>query len=294
MLVKLLVFDPQQPFNMSILSKDTIEKEIIVHLSRPSRGPRIPDEYLVGIVQLIFHRLKTGTQWRELPVRQFLPVEYCWNSVYHYFSKWSRDGSWRRLWIYQLGVKRGLLDLSSAQLDGTHTPCKRGGEASGYQRRKSAVTSNMLCISDNQGVLLAASNPEKGNHHDTFDIEGHLLELIDMLHEAGIETDGLFLNADAAFDDGRVRAICGEHGIIPNFDLNARNGSKWDRDVIFDGLLYKRRKVIEHAFAWLDAYKALLIRYETTALNWYSLNLIGFTTCFIRKAESIKKAQKKL
>ena len=181
--------------------------------------------------------------------------------------------------------KRQLLYLSAAQLDGTLTPCKRGGEATGYQGRKSAVTSNMLCISDNQGILLAASSPEKGNQHDTFDIETHLLELITMLQEAGIETDGLFLNADAGFDDERVRVICGAWGIIPNFDLNARNGSKWDREVTFDELLYKRRKVIEHAFAWLDAYKALLIRYETKALNWYSLNLIGFTTCFIRKVK---------
>lgn len=249
-------------------------------------------EHLTGIVQLIFHRIKTGTQWRELPIKQYLSGDYSgdysWQSVYHHrpatrFNRWTKDGSWKRLWLHHLGNKKHLLDLSTAQLDGTHTPCKRGGQATGYQGRKACVTSNMLCLSDNQGILVAASQPEEGQHHDSFDIENHLEELIGMLQGAGIETNGLFLNADAAFDTEKARKVCIHHGLIPNFDLNPRNGSKWNRDVYFDELLYQRRKVIERAFAWLDAYKALLIRYETSARNWLSLNLIGFTVCFIRK-----------
>jgi hypothetical protein len=39
------------------------------------------------------------------------------------------------------------------------------------------------------------------------------------------------------------------------------------------------------AFAWLDAFKALLIRYETAALNWLSLNIIGMAISFIRKID---------
>lgn len=272
---------------MSILSKDTIEKEIIIHLSYSTKGPKMSMEHLIGIVQLIFHRLKTGTQWRELPVRQYLSNDYSWKSVFYHYNKWSKDGSWKNLWLYHLSNKKHLLDLSTAQLDGSHTPCKRGGEATGFQGRKSCVTSNMLCISDNQGILISASQPEEGNHHDTFDIEKHLQELIEMLKLANIETEGLFLNADAAFDTKKTRSICEQYGMIPNFDLNPRNGNKWDREEWFDDLLYQRRKVIEHAFAWLDAYKALLIRYETTARNWFSLNLLGFTTCFIRKTQNL-------
>jgi len=272
---------------MSILSKDTIEREILVHLSQPSKGPKLEVSQLVGVVQLIFHRLKTGSQWREIPIKQYLDGDYKWNSVYHHFNKWCKDGSWYRVWLHHLKAHKSLLDLSSVQLDGSHTPCKRGGEASGYQGRKSAVTSNMLFLSDSQGIIVAASQPEAGNHHDSFDFETHFKELIRILEDAEIELEGLFLNADAAFDTKEIRALCQRYEMIPNFDLNPRNGSKWDRDDYFDEVLYRSRNVIEHAFAWLDAYKALGIRYETTARNWFNLNLIGITTCLIRKTQSV-------
>ena len=56
--------------------------------------------------------------------------------------------------------------MSSIQLDGTHTPAKRGGSAVGYQGRKKSKTSNMLIITDSQGIPLACSNPNAGNHND--------------------------------------------------------------------------------------------------------------------------------
>lgn len=56
-----------------------------------------------------------------------------------------------------------------------------------------------------------------------------------------------------------------------------------DRFEYFDSLLYENRFVIERAFAWLDAFIALLIRYETKALNWLCLNIIGIAVCFVRK-----------
>jgi len=81
----------------------------------------------------ILYRLKTGCQWRELPMKQFFKQSYCWQSVYFHFQKWSKDGSWERAWHTILEKHKHLLDLSSIQLDGTHTPVKRGGEACGYQ-----------------------------------------------------------------------------------------------------------------------------------------------------------------
>ncbi len=53
-----------------MLSKNIIEKWIIPHLSVGIRGfePTVP---LVELVEAIFHRLKTGCQWRELPTKQF-------------------------------------------------------------------------------------------------------------------------------------------------------------------------------------------------------------------------------
>ncbi len=55
---------------MRMLSKNTIEKWIIPHLSVGSRGfePTVP---LSELVEAILYRLKTGCQWRELPTKEF-------------------------------------------------------------------------------------------------------------------------------------------------------------------------------------------------------------------------------
>jgi transposase len=79
------------------------------------------------VVQAILHRLKTGCQWRELPMKQFFGTKYSWNSVYFHFQKWCKSGSWQKLWKMLLVKFKSVLELSTILLDGTHTPVKRGG-----------------------------------------------------------------------------------------------------------------------------------------------------------------------
>ena len=45
---------------------------------------------------------------------------------------------------------------------------------------------------------------------------------------------------------------------------------------LFDELLYKCRFVIERTNAWLDAFKAILVRFETNAIHWEALNILAF------------------
>jgi putative transposase len=65
---------------------------ILEPLIPPSHGgrPRVID--LRPIVDGIFYRNKAGCQWRMLP-KEFGP----WETVYYYFAKWRKDGTWRRL-----------------------------------------------------------------------------------------------------------------------------------------------------------------------------------------------------
>jgi len=86
------------------------------------------------------------------------------------FHKWCKDGSWQKLWQMLLVKFKSVLDLSTIQLDGTHTPVKRGGEAVEYQGRKKCKTSNMLILADNNGILIASCEPIAGNHNDSFEL----------------------------------------------------------------------------------------------------------------------------
>ena len=233
------------------------------------------------MVEAILYRLKTGCQWRMLPMKQFFRESYRWQSVYYHFQKWSKDGSWQQAWQSILYNHRHLLDLSSVQLDGTHTPTKRGGQAVAYQGRKEAKTSNMLILTDNQGVPLTCSNPVSGNHNDAFNLVPVAKKMFTDLATSKIYADGLFLNADAGFDTEEFRRYCSGAEIIGNIDQNKRNGSK--NEYLFDELLYKCRFVVERTNAWLDAFKAILTRFETNSIHWKALNLLAFCVILLRK-----------
>lgn len=233
------------------------------------------------MIQAVLYRLKTGCQWRQLPMKQFFRVKYKWQTVYYHFQKWSKDGSWENLWTVVLNKHKDLLDMSSIQLDGTHTPTKRGGEAVEYQGRKKCKTSNLLIITDSQGIPLACSDAISGNHNDLYDLKENAQQMFKSIEASDIAIEGLFLNADSGFDSKEFREYCVGKDVIGNIALNPRNGS--NEDYLFDDLLYKYRFVIERTNAWMDAFKALLIRFETNKIHWKALNLLAFTVILLRR-----------
>lgn len=68
---------------MSILSKDKIKKFILPYLSKGKRGESLSEEKRINIVLSIFYRLKTGCQWRELPMERYFNAEYSYKSVFY-------------------------------------------------------------------------------------------------------------------------------------------------------------------------------------------------------------------
>jgi len=269
---------------MEVLSEDTIERWVLPYLSKGKRGPK-PDVELTDVVRAIFHRLKTGCQWRFLPVKEFFEKKRITAAgVYHHHRKWIRDGSWRRVWVELLKVNRHLLELSSMQLDGSQTPCKKQGENIGYQKRKKGRTTNALFLCDKEGQPLAIATPQAGNHHDLYAIESLFREMCALLEEAGIDLSGVFMNADAGFDAEELRAVCREKEIEVNIDKNQRNEKEpQDEYVYFDELLYKQRYVIEQTNAWLDGFKTLLVRYEVKLNTWIADHFMAFVILFLKR-----------
>ncbi len=108
--------------------------------------------------------------------------------------------------------------------------------------------------------------------------------------KAHIATDGLFVNADAGFDSKEFRSKCFEYGIIPNTAINPRNGTN-NEVGIFDKTLYEQRYTIERTNAWMDSYRTLLNRFETTISSWRAFNYIAFITIFLKKIYKYKKSR---
>ncbi len=137
---------------MGVISENKVREYNVPLLSVAKRGFG-SKQCLTKVMLFILKRLKTGCQWRELSIKEYFDDgEVCWQTIYYYFNKWSRDGSFRKVWINLLRINKGLIDLSTAQTDGSHTPGKRGGKSVGYQGRKLCKTSKSLILSDNNGT----------------------------------------------------------------------------------------------------------------------------------------------
>jgi transposase len=280
-----------------MLDKDTIEKEILPFLSKGKSG-KAPED-LVGIVQCILKRLKTGCQWSELYVQEFIKTQYTYGAVYHHFNKWSKDGSWLNVWKSLLEKYKKYLDLSNINLDGSLTTCWQGGEQTEYQGRRKEEACNMLYFTDSQGIPIAFTEVISGEHHDLYKIKDFFEQLCQMLISSGIDVKGLFMNADAGFDSKELRDICYEKDIIPNIPENPRNEqntSQTDADIwtekpeeipYFDEELYKNRSICERGFAWIDGFRAARFRFEKLAITFFAIICLTIISIFIRHIKKI-------
>ena len=111
------------------------------------------------------------------------------------------------------------------------------------------------------------------------------------LEIAEIPLDGLFLNADAGFDSKDFRSACAERDINANICFNKRNGNV-DREEYFDQELYDQRYAVERTNAWMDSYRSLLNRFDTTTESWKGFYYLAFIVIAIKKFK--KKNKKKV
>ena len=94
------------------------------------------------------------------------------------------------------------------------------------------------------------------------DIEALFDELCDLVQEAQIRLDGLFLNANSGLNAKVLRDDCFRRDIEANIAHNPRSApSGAAADHYFDAELYRQRIAIERTNAWLDSFKTLLVRY---------------------------------
>lgn len=272
----------------AVLDKDTIKNEILPHLSVAKRGFQSKSS-LIEVINAILYKLKTGCQWEYLPVKELFSGKVLkYGAVFHHYNKWSKKGEWKSLWLQLLDKHRSELDMSSVDLDGSHTPAIRGGEEVGYQGRKKRKTTNALYLTDRKGLPLAMSVPKSGEHHDTHNIVAVMQNMMEDMAKANIRTDGLFLNADAGFDCAALRSVLKSYGIVSNICINKRNGTTND-SIVLDELLYRERYSIERTNAWMDSFRTILNRFDTTLRNWESWNYIAFSVMLLRKCARKRK-----
>lgn len=97
------------------------------HLSKGAHGPK-PKLGRHRVFNYILYVLHTGMPWSALRTAR---NELHWTNIYKWHNRWSKDGSYEKLFqdsVQQLRAS-GALDLSVLHGDGSNTIAKKGAKA---------------------------------------------------------------------------------------------------------------------------------------------------------------------
>ncbi len=143
-------------------------------LSINSSGRGRPIELDLRLVlNAIIYLVRTGCQWRNLP--KDFPK---WQSVYYYFRKWSKNGSWQALnEVLRMmeREKRGRMsEPTGAIVDSQSVKTTEAGGERGYDGGKNVNGRKRHMIVDTVGNLLsvvvnAANSDDRAGAKDAFD-----------------------------------------------------------------------------------------------------------------------------
>lgn len=269
------------------VTEKQFDKHVRPYISTAKRGYecKIP---LYKVFNYILHRYHTGCQWDQIPIDQDptdpMRPEISHDAVAYHFRKWSRDGSLERVFAASIETIAEEVDLSVINLDGSHAVAKNGGDSAAYQSRKRAETTNILPFTDANGAILATTGLVAGHHNDVWNLKEHLQTAFTFMKQRNLSITGAFFNADAAFDTQEARKTCFNHGLIPNIKENPRNrqSAKPGPDRFFDEDVYAHRFASERTFAWVDKFRALLIRFDRLDVCFMGAHFIAFAMINLR------------
>lgn len=199
------------------------------------------------IFDAIFYLLKTGCQWRMLPIN--FPS---WKLVYYYFSKWRNDGTIELIHEILRDMTRKKAGReespSLALIDSQSVKTTRsGGVCRGIDGGKKTKGRKRHIIVDTMGLLLAVV-VHAANEHDSksaprviAELRGRFPRLVKLIADGGYRGE-LIENTRKTF------------GWILEVVLRKDSSKKFE--------VLPQRWVVERTFSWFESYRRLGKDYE--------------------------------
>ena len=218
------------------------ERLVLARVEQLPRSPRGRPLKLADADALafLFKVLRTGMQWREVD------ATVCHTTIFRRFHAWHAQGVFEDAYRKALRTYAKLRAARFYCVDSSYVRnrhCQAGTGKNHTDRGRKAL--KLSIVTDDAGVVFAA-RLDPGNRPDVTLLEATLRDPLARLER-------LPLYADRGYDSRHNRGVCRAAGL---YDRIFRRKTKTCRRT------NARRIVVEHAFAWLDRYRRLLLCYE--------------------------------
>jgi putative transposase len=241
--------------------------EPFVRCDEANLGPQALIHDRREIVNAIFYQTRTGCQWRYLP--HDLPD---WQIVYHYFRKWGKDGTLKRMhnaFREKVRQAEGRNALPSAGvLDSQSAKATEEAETRGYDAGKKINGRKRHVLVDTIGMLLVL-------WVSTADVQDRDASKV------------IFPRAAAEFPTLKlVWADGGYQGPIaakPATDVGIKLEIVKRSDDTKGFKVLPRRWVVERTFGWLNRERRLSKDYERTEESSEAFIYWGMTRLMVRR-----------
>ncbi len=220
------------------------------------------------ITNAIFYMLRAGCAWRLLP--HDFPK---WQTVYYYFRRWQKDGTWQRIHYFLRAEVRVIagrnVEPSAAIADTQSVPTGHHGLSKGFDGGKLVKGRKRHIMVDVMGLLLtvmvhsAAIQERRGFKLLLFRIR-HLFPRLSL-----IWVDGAY--------DGQPLQTWVKHWFDWLVETIKRNENTQGFEVL------PRRWVVERTFGWFGRYRRLSKDYEYLTSTSETMLYIAMINLMLRR-----------
>jgi hypothetical protein len=199
----------------------------------------------------------------------------------------------KRVFEHSRFSSREPIDPHPLQREASHAPAQKGGEAGADPGRKQANRSHGLPSTDANGFILATTGMMAGNPNHAVELKDTLRAAFTLIKRLGISIVGSYFNPDSAFDPKAAGWRCVNPKVSPNLVENTRSRKKTKPGPkrFFNPEVYKLRLSSERTFAWIDQFRARLVRFDRKAAHFMGAHYLVYALINLRHQLAEEKSQ---